>query len=358
MGSKSSPPSATDPNVAAQAQIGVNQATIDQLQRANNSNQVNPFGSQTWSKDPTSGQWTQSTQYSPQIQQQLEQQVVNTDLGLGTQGNAQQRLANENYLGSSLDLSGLPQGATASALPGNPLVTGIDRSSTPALQTGLSGAADPAALKQAQDATYNQMTSRLDPQWNNAQEQYQSQLVDQGIPQNSEAWNRAMDDFTRQRTDAYQSANNAAVSSGNDLQQQLFGQGATAGQFANTAQNQAFQQLLSSAGFTNSALGQNFAQADTAAQFQNQARAQSLSDLLMQRNQPLNEVNAVKSGAPMTPQFGQTNQVAGPAGAPNMGSLYGQQYQAGLDQYNAQAGQTNSTIGAVGTIGTIAAMLL
>jgi hypothetical protein len=408
MSSGGSPPSAPDPTLTADQQIRVNQATIDQLTNANRSNQVGPTGSQTWAKDPATGQWTQTTTLSPQIDQQLQQQIINNDIGLGTQGNAMARLLNSNYAGGQMDLSGLPQGYGGQSLPRSPLVTGLNTGTLPGLQTGVASA-DPLTaldksqvgniqnsvagaggtggyLDQAQNAVYGQMASRLDPQYNQAEEVMKSQLADQGIPQNSEAWNRAMDDFTRQKTDAYQSANNAAVSAGNALQNQLFGQRVTAGQFGNAAQdqafnqalgsgtftnsalgqlfqqglasgtfgnqaqNQAFQQLLAKAGFTNQAVGQDFSQAAQQAQLGNAARQQALGEQVTQRQEPINEVNALKGGQVMAPSFGATDQVAGPAGAPNIGQLQNNAYQGQLNAYNAQVGSDNSTMGTVGSV--------
>jgi hypothetical protein len=403
-----SPPASPDPTLAADQQIRVNQATIDQLTNANRANQVGPTGSQTWTKDPTTGQWTQTTTLDPAIQQQLQQQIINTDIGLGTQGNAMARLLNSNYAGGQLDMSGLPQGYGGTSLPRSPLVTGLDTGTLPGLQTGVASA-DPLTqldkskvgdiqnavagaggtqgyLDQAQQAVYGQMASRLDPQFNQAEEVMKSQLADQGIPQNSEAWNRAMDDFHRQKTDAYQSANNAAVGAGNALQNQLFGQRVTAGQFGNSAQaqafeqalgsgqftnsalgqlfqqglasgqfgnaaqNQAFQQLLAKAGFTNSAIGQDFSQALQQGQFGNQSRQQALNEQITQRQEPINEVNALKGGQVMAPTFGATDQVAGPAGAPNIGQLQNNAYQGQLNAYNAQVGSDNATTGAIGSV--------
>lgn len=405
--SKGSAPSAPDPTATADSQIRVNQATIDQLTNANRSNQVGPTGSSTWTKDPQTGQWTQTQTLTPAIQQQLQQQIVNNDLALGTQGNAAARLLNSNYAGSPMNMGALPQGYSGASLPRSPLVTGLDTGSLPGLQTGvksadpltqlnmskvgdiqngIAGAGDGKYLDQAQQAVYGQMASRLDPQFNQAEEVMKSQLADQGIPQNSEAWNRAMDDFSRQKNDAYQGANNAAVGAGNALQNQLygqrlssgqfgnsaqdqafnqalqsgqfsnsalgqlFGQGLAAGQFGNSAQNQAFQQLLAKAGFTNSAIGQDFNQAATQANIGNAARQQALNEQVTQRNQPINEVNALKGGQVMAPSFGATDQVAGPAGAPNMGQLVGQNYAGQLNAYNANVGQQNATMGSIGSL--------
>ena len=352
---KSSAPSAPDPQATANEQIAVNQATINQLAQVNRTNQTGPLGSLTWSQDPTTGQWTQTTQYSPAITDQLNQEITNQDLGLGTQGNAQARLLNANYAGSPMSLANLPSLVTAGQLQQPQLAAGINASTLPAIQTSVSGAGDPAALNQAQNAVYGQMASRLDPQWSQAQEQLQSQLANQGVPQGSEAYNEAMDSFNRQKTDAYQTASNNAVGAGNALQNQLFGQGLSAGYFGDTAQNQAFNQLLQQAGFTNQAIGQNFGQELQAGEFGNQANQQALGQLITQRQEPINELNLLKGqGSVMSPTFQQSPQQSNPNGAPNMGALVGQQYQGQLNAYNAGVGQQNALMGdATGLIGSL-----
>lgn len=354
---KSSAPSAPDPTATADAQIKVNQATINQLAQANHTNQTGPLGSLNWTQDPTTGQWTESTQFAPPIQDQLTQEITNQDLGLGTQGNAQARLINANYAGSPMSLAGLPGMVTSNQLEQPPMALGINPSGLPALQTSVTGAMDPAALNQQQNAVYGQMASRLDPQWSQAQEQLQSQLANQGVAQGSEAYNEAMDSFNRQKTDAYQTASNNAVSAGNALQNQLFGQGLQAGYFGDLAQNQAFNQLLQQAGFTNQAIGQNFGQNLQAGQFGNQARQQAMGELLTQRQEPINEINSLKGqGQMMAPSFQSPGQLIGPQGAPDMAQLAAQQYGGQLNAYNANVGQQNALLGDAS--GLISALLL
>jgi hypothetical protein len=166
-----------------------------------------------------------------------------------------------------------------------------------------------------------------------------------------------MDQFGRAKTDAYQSANNAAVEQGNNLEQQLFGEHATQGQFANSANSQAFQQLLAQAGFANTAQGQDFSQQMQTAGLDNSARQQALAEMLQSRMAPIAEVNALQSGAqPDMPQFGSGQGNITPAGAPNMGALANDAYQGQLNAYNAQVGQSNSTMGTVGSIAAAALM--
>jgi hypothetical protein len=98
----------------------------------------------------------------------------------------------------------------------------------------------------------------------------------------------------------------------NLAQAQQFGQNIDAGQFANQAQQQQFGQNAFGAEFFNTAQGQRFLQdqgllqGDLAAgQFGNQSRDAFIQELILQRNQPLNELSALLGGGPAlgTPSF-------------------------------------------------------
>ena len=343
---KGSAPSGPDPTAVGNEQIAVNQATINQLAAANRINSNNPLtGGTTWTQDPTTGQWTQNTSLSPISREQQVQQLTNQNLGLGTLGNAEQRLIGSSAPGSALNTSGLPPVQGGSAVN----TGGITSSVGPAgkIQTSIASATGDPAIAQAQNSTYAQLTSRLDPQWNQAQEQLTASLTAQGIPQNSTAWNQAMDDFNRQKTDAYNTASNQAVQTGNQEQSTLFGQAATSGQFANTAQNQSFQQQLSDAGFTNTAQQQQFMEQAQQAGMTNAQIQQQLQMMITQRTEPINEVNALAGGSQVTPPPGAVTGNASTDGAPNMLGANQLNYAGNLAAYNSNVGQTNSLMGSL-----------
>lgn len=353
---KGSAPSAPDPAAVGQQQLAVNQGTIDALARANRINTSDPLtGGTSWHQDPQTGQWTQTTDYSPISQEQAVQRLTNQNLGLGTFGNAEQKLLDQNVAGSALDTSGMPQIQTGAALDTSGITKSINPAAAGGIQHSLASSMGDPAIKQASDSVYSQLTSRLDPQWSQAQEQLTSSLTAQGIPQGSEAWNRAMDSFNRQKTDAYNTAANTAVQTGQAEQAQLFGQGATAGQFANTAQAQGFNQLLTAAGFTNTAQQQQFMQQAQQAGLTNSAIAQMLQTMVTKRQEPINEVNALASGAQITPPPGGVQGNASTAGAPNMLGANQLGYQGQLNQYNANVGQANNAMGALGKLGSLLA---
>lgn len=85
------------------------------------------------------------------------------------------------------------------------------------------GSADFAtSSKNARDAYYNNQKEYLDPQWNQAKEQLDSKLANQGITLGSEAYNNENNNFARQKQSAYDTAQNNAILQGPQNAQQLF----------------------------------------------------------------------------------------------------------------------------------------
>jgi hypothetical protein len=262
------------------------------------------------------------------------------------------------------------------------------------------------------DALYQQQTQYLDPQFQRSQARLENQLANQGITRGSEAWNNAMQEQGQQRQQAYESARNAAIGQGVAAGSQMFQNQLAGGQFANTAQQQAYQQSLSNAQMQNQARAQQLQEALSTGQFANQAQAQAyaqelqnlqaqnaalsqqfsfgqqnanlanqaanqqyaqqlsnaqLANQAMQQNfanaqtlqqQPINILNAVRSGAQMQasqqPQVGVSSpgQLATWSGPDLLGAATAQgQYNQGL--YNAQtAASSAQTSGLMGLAGT------
>jgi hypothetical protein len=155
---------------AAEKQGASSQQNTQAQTQANRPNQFTPFNSSQWVQNPD-GSWTQNTGLAPGLQGAL----------FSLQGQAAQNAAQ-----------------------------GFDNGS--------------AARQQAIDAAYNQSTSRLDPRFNQAQEQLQTQLANQGLDPNSAAYRNAMQQFGQQRNDAYQGAMNSAIGQGTAAQQATFGE--------------------------------------------------------------------------------------------------------------------------------------
>lgn len=141
-----------------------------------------------------------------------------------------------------------------------------------------------SSVQNIEDQSYAAQKARLDPQWAQNAQLQSSQLANQGIPLGSAAYNDAMRTFNNAKNDAYSQATQNSI--------------ATA--------PQTYQ--LASAAY----------------------------------NQPLNELNALLTGAQVTnPTFGATPQQQTTAGPNYSGATQATgQYNQGL--YNAQVGQQNA----------------
>lgn len=175
------------------------------------------------------------------------------------------------------------------------------------LQTGgqagqIQGSVETPELTQQRvtDALYKQQTQYLDPQFERSQARMENQLANQGITRGSEAWNTAMQEAGMQKQQAYESARNAAIQQGVAAGSQMYQNQLAGGQFANTAQQQAYQQSLSNAQMQNQARAQQLQEALSTGQFQNEAQAQAYQQEL-QNIQNQNAVLSQQFG------FGQQN---------------------------------------------------
>lgn len=305
-----SPAAAPDYTGAAQATAAGN---IDAARAATAANRVDtytPYGNLTYTNYAYNGnpdKWSSSIELSPTGQRLLDTQNQ-TSLGLGSSINS--ALDNtRNAMGRPFDPSQVGPIQTSAGVSPN-YVT--------------SAQMDPEARQHAEQAAYAAATSRLDPQWNQREQMQQTQLRNQGLVPGGEAYTNAMRDFNFGRNDAYSQAQNNAVQQGLANQQSQFGMNLQNANLGNQVGTQQFQQGLANANLANSASQQ---------QLQQQAYLRSL---------PLNELNALRTGAQVTnPQFQnapqqQTTPGANFSGAANSSGQYAQ----GL--YNAGVGQANA----------------
>ena len=268
--------SAPDPYATAAAQTQSNQQTANYNADLNRVSQYTPYGSsvytQTGSTSSGAPQYRQDITLAPLAQQELD-----------------------NELQQNADLSKLGYGLynQASSTLANPVST----NGLPALSGGPNQDFN-AATKAASDAVYNQATSRLDPMWQNNQNDLNSALANQGIVQGSDAYNRAQDQLSRNKNDAYNQAAYSAQQAGLAAEAQGFGQAAQG------------------------------------AQMDNAARAQGLQEQSTLATIPLNQLNALRSGTQITnPQFTAVPQ-SNAAGTDISGDIY---KSAQLDAANSNA---------------------
>lgn len=413
MGKKSGPPP-PDYTAAAEKTAASNKDAVTAQTWANRPTQVDPWGRVDWSSqqtiDPATGQpvtqWTQNTTLDPRLQSALDSQI---DVQQRQSALAQSLLGREaQEYSQPMDWGSLgawgtgPQQQaltpTTYAYGGGPqqLTHDTGLASTPTLQTSLdySGAqavqGSDQSRQRAEDAIYQSATSRLDPQWQQRQTDLETQLAQSGISRNSEAYTRAMADFNRQRSDAYQQASMGAITGGGAeaqrnqgmdlaLRQQQVGEAGTQGQFYNQAltgqfglgqqatqqqlaqQAQAFQQQLQGLGYgmqqQQQAFGQQqaagqqaFSQQLQGAQYANQLRQAQLAEAMQQRGFSLNEIQALLNGQQVSmPQFQGFNQ-AGNYGGTNYTGAAQDQYAAAMQQQANQNAATGQLIGGAATI--------
>lgn len=151
------------------------------------------------------------------------------------------------------------------------MANAFDYSKIPGLQTS---AGDPNAVnQQAIDAAYSKQTGMLDPQFARDQQALEARLAEQGFVPGTPGYDRAMGVFGETRNKAYGSARDSSILQGYQIGQ---------GQFGNQLSN---------------------------AQLNNNASNSALAQALQERNQPLNELNALKGGQQLAyeNQLGQYN---------------------------------------------------
>lgn len=353
---KSDPPPAPDPVTTANAQATANRGTAEFNTALNRANQVGPGGSSTWStrpgadpNNPQAGDYTQTVSLSP------DQQRLYDSSNRISQNLAGVAEAGLNRVGAGMatpyDQSSLPQLAnsvqtTSGQLQGAPtagnLTTSVDTSGLPQLANGGSYGDQ---VKAVQDATY----ARLAPQLSVNREQEENKLLNSGIERGTQAWDDAQRVLGNRETDAQMQSVLAGSQEQSRLagldaskRAQLFGEGTANANLNNTAQNTAYTQGLAGANLNNANVNTAFQQDQSAATFGNQARTQAMQEQSYLRQLPLNELNALRTGAQVqSPNFGGYY-TGGQAGQADITGLvkdaYGNEV-AATNAKNAQIGQ-------------------
>lgn len=420
-------PKPPDPRETAAAQTSSNIGTAIANQTLGNINQVTPDGSLIYSqtgtkqwRDPMNGamydlpQYTATQTLSPG-QQAIKDQTDAAERNLATLANNQSARLND-LLGRPIDLSGAPAAGNPNAVnlpqytqygPGPTLQTMLPNTGSAQgtvanagpIQTSLGNT---GAIKNGYETNFDTkryedaLMARINPQLDRDRAALETQLANQGLQPGSEAYNRAIDQASRQANDArFGAIMNAgqeqsrlvglaqqAASFENAAQQQNFSQALAAAGFTNQAQNQQYTQNANNVQLANAAQQQNFSQALAAAGLgndaqqqmhqnnqsmtaannalkdqsynaqqaqiaaQNAARAQYLNEMYAQRNQPINEISSLLSGAQVSnPNFVPTE---GQRIAPvdYMGMVQNN-YRGQLDAYQTRQNAASAALGNV-----------
>jgi len=194
-----------DPAATAAAQSAANKETAIAQAGLNNVNQITPDGSLTYSQIGTWADGTprfQATTALNPTQQASYDQQQQLDLGTNT-------LANQQL--------GRISGSVSNPFSYDTVTQAAPTSS-------------PAVRQQVIDALMGQSRARLDPQFAQQEAGLKTDLANQGIPVGSDAWNKVVNNFQMGKNDAYQTAENQAISAGGSEDSRLFNQELTARQ--------------------------------------------------------------------------------------------------------------------------------
>jgi ribosome assembly protein YihI (activator of Der GTPase) len=191
---------------------------------------------------------------------------------------------NANRIDSVQQASGLSGdfGNVQSSVPGQQYQTGFNQGNPVQGSVGgqnfQTGFGDAGAITRSYGTDFSQdrqkvedaLMSRLNPSLERDRESLRTSLLNQGVREGSEAFDRAMNRFGEQSNDARMQA----VLAGGQEQSRMADLEARRAGFENAAQQQAYQQAQGRGGFANDARGQQL-QADLArGQFANNATAQ------------------------------------------------------------------------------------
>lgn len=339
-------PAPPDPVATAQAQ---GQMNIDaaRVNFANNAvNQYTPYGSLEWN------QWAPDRWSAVQTLAGPEQHMLNQERYLGTRMNdiAASQLERANWaLSSPLSFAGL----TPNAAP----VHGYrpsDILGAPNYEQ-LVDKLKPAGVIETnpQDTQHiaNLMAQREQPRMNAQRNAIRNQLINSGVREGTEAWNRAMDDWNRQQNDFQIGAQLAAGQEQSRMFQDAFNESQKRFAQANTQQALTREQQEAAALWNreneitrynqyNQHYETDYQQRLNQYNQQNQLRQNQIAELMMQRNAPLNEIAALMSGS----QINQPSFVNAPQFNTAAGNLMDSTYQSYAGQQNAYNAQLQNVM--------------
>ncbi|RVM34232.1 tail fiber domain-containing protein [Sinorhizobium meliloti] len=184
---------------------------------------------------------------------------------------------------------------------------------------------------------------------NSAQQQAYNQMLGSGQFANSaQAQQYAQNANNMQMGNAAQQQqfgqNQAQLQANNAAQQQKFGQGLAGAQFGNDALQQQYQNQNTATAGNNALQDQSFNSQQSKFNMQNQQRAQYLNELYAQRNQPINEIIGLMSGAQVnSPSFVPTQ--SNPMPTVDYAGLVQQDYANKMGAYNQQQAGMQSLFG-------------
>ena len=300
---KPSAPAAPDYTAAAQAQGVANESAALGTNFLNQVNQSGPYGTLAYNYNYSNGL-------------KLPDGTVIPSVSATTTLSPDQQKLLDQQTEMSTDLNNL--GIQALGSVGDAIRNPMTASQFQPLQTQLSDTGDPTQADALRDKITNAYMARLQPSLDQQQSALDTRLANQGINIGSNAWNQAQ----FQNEQGVNDQRTAALLAGDQAQQNDFNNGLASSQFANQAQQQAIQEA-------------NYFQ-----------------------TQPLNLVNALRTGNQVTnPQFGNVSGGSQIGAAPVYQATQ-DQYSAAMQQYQAQMSSYNAMLGGLAGLGGTAMHLI
>jgi len=338
-------PSAPPPPDYAAAAEATAAGDIDAARVATTANRPDiytPEYSQTWEQDPNNpDRWTGTQTLTPEQQRLFES---NQRMQQGLSGLGEQAVGQVGGLFS--DRFQLPgQGAPSYQGP---------QGQMPQYQ-GPGGEMPqyqgPGTFGENRERVRDAMMSRVGTDIARDRSTKEANLIAQGIPKGSEAFNREMEQSDRALTDARQQAEIAATQqAATEYQAGLAGSQA---QFMSDMQSRGMTAQEAQDAWRAQMQGRQQTGAEAMDQYTTgmEGYRQSIQDALLERQTPLNEISAFRTGSQIgLPQFqayGQQGQTQGP----DLLGAAGMQGQYDLGAYSQQVAGRNAMLGGLAQLG-------
>ena len=326
---------------------------------ANRPDEYGPEGSRTWSQHPDqqvpgATKWVARTTLNPDAQKTFDaQQRMDQGLaGLGEQGIEQM----QGIFQTPFSIEGQAptyQGATG-PMPGYQGPGGR----MPGFQ-GPEG--DMPQYGEHRQNVMDSMMSRVNTDIGRDKAFKNSQLIAQGIPVGSDAYNREMEQLDRKQTDARQQAEiSAEQMAGMGYQSALAGRGMESQEgmnnFLTAMQSRGMTADEAMAAYQSQMQGRTMANQEGMAGFTTglDTRRQDIQEALLGRQTPINEMSAFRTGSQVNmPQFQPYGQQQF-TGGPNYSQAATQQGAYDMAGYNAETAQQNTLASGMAGLGAAA----
>lgn len=324
---------------------------------ANRPTRNTPWGQEVWTReavpDPTTGEynyaWTQDINLTPEQQASLDAQQRIQE---GRSGIAESLLGRAgDEFSETMDWSQYGDFTTA------PDVPQYDRGALdPRVAAPEAGQYDSSGryVNEARDAVLGQFDERMQPRFQDQQQQLEVRLRNQGLRPGDRAYDTAMERLSEDQADATRMAEREAILMGGAEAQRMLGMDLSAGGqrftegmgLATLGDTRRAADVSEMLGFG----GQAFGQGMQAAGFNNQVRNAQIAEEMQRRGFSLNEINAILTGQQVgMPGFQDFNAAARVQTPDYIGAG---QAQAGatLDQFGIEQAQRQALYSGLGDL--------